>query len=164
MSGEPMAASRAGDVGGHVPWSLPAPPLAAARMLRASVALAGRALTLPLAPLRACPLGTSIRTMATDTAAFSLQPVRLALVQLGETSADKRANLQRAQDMVARAVSGGPDGRAQMVLLPECFNSPYGVNFFGTYAESLSGLYEKVRAAASGDGRWPVENLSLIHI
>lgn len=155
-----MAASRAGDVGGHVPSCLPAPPLAAARMLRASVALArvGRALTLPLAPLRACPFGTSIRTMATDPAAFSLQPVRLALVQLGETSADKRANLQRAQDMVARAVSGGPDGRAQMVLLPECFNSPYGVNFFGTYAESLSGLYEKVRAAASGDGRWPVEN------
>lgn len=32
-----------------------------------------------------------------------------------------------------------------MVVLPECFNSPYGVSHFPTYAESLGGVWEKIK-------------------
>lgn len=100
--------------------------------------------------------------MASDPTTFQLQPVRIALVQLGQTSKDKRFNLDHARDAVTQAVREHPDGRSQLVVLPECFNSPYGVNFFDTYAESLSGLYEKVRGAAEG-GRWKIMNKGGAH-
>ncbi len=57
---------------------------------------------------------------------------RLGLVQLAVGSA-KKANLQRAAAKVAEAKSKG----AQLVVLPECFNSPYGVKHFPEYAEPV---------------------------
>ncbi|KAF0291731.1 Omega-amidase NIT2 [Amphibalanus amphitrite] len=57
---------------------------------------------------------------------------RLALVQLS-VCANKQENLLRAARMVKEATAGG----AQMVALPECFNSPYGTQYFGEYAESV---------------------------
>ncbi|XP_043210643.1 omega-amidase NIT2-like isoform X2 [Amphibalanus amphitrite] len=57
---------------------------------------------------------------------------RLALVQLS-VCANKQENLSRAARMVKEATAGG----AQMVALPECFNSPYGTQYFGEYAESV---------------------------
>ncbi|KAF3924334.1 Formamidase [Orbilia brochopaga] len=61
------------------------------------------------------------------------QPLKLALVQLA-TGVDKAANLARARTKIVEAAKAG----ANVVVLPECFNSPYGTNFFPQYAESLT--------------------------
>jgi len=58
--------------------------------------------------------------------------LKLALIQLS-TGADKTANLQRARSKVLEATSKG----ANIVVLPECFNSPYGTKYFPKYAETL---------------------------
>ncbi|KAH8599436.1 carbon-nitrogen hydrolase [Bisporella sp. PMI_857] len=60
------------------------------------------------------------------------KPFKLALVQLA-SGADKSLNLSRARDKVHEAASAGAD----IVVLPECFNSPYGCDFFPSYAETL---------------------------
>ncbi|KGL76693.1 Omega-amidase NIT2, partial [Tinamus guttatus] len=59
---------------------------------------------------------------------------RLALIQL-QVSTVKSDNLQRACRMVKEASAKG----AQVVALPECFNSPYGTHFFKEYAENIPG-------------------------
>lgn len=58
--------------------------------------------------------------------------VKLALVQLS-TTADKPQNLRHARTKVLEATKAG----ANIVVLPECFNSPYGTKYFPTYAEQL---------------------------
>jgi len=57
---------------------------------------------------------------------------RLALIQLavGKNKAD---NLSRAVGKIREAVSGG----ANIVSLPECFNSPYGTQYFKEYSEPV---------------------------
>ncbi|KAF2662408.1 carbon-nitrogen hydrolase [Lophiostoma macrostomum CBS 122681] len=60
------------------------------------------------------------------------QSVKLALVQLAST-ADKPHNLSHARKKVLEASRLG----AKIVVLPECFNSPYGTKYFPTYAETL---------------------------
>lgn len=57
---------------------------------------------------------------------------RLALIQLAVT-ADKPGNISRAVEKVAEAAARG----AQVVSLPECFNSPYGTSHFPEYAEDV---------------------------
>ncbi|XP_038127675.1 omega-amidase NIT2 [Cyprinodon tularosa] len=59
---------------------------------------------------------------------------RLAVVQL-QVSSLKADNLSRVRRLVKEAA--GQD--SQVVLLPECFNSPYGTSFFSTYAERIPG-------------------------
>ncbi|XP_066455278.1 omega-amidase NIT2 [Eleutherodactylus coqui] len=59
---------------------------------------------------------------------------RLALVQL-LVSPVKSDNLKRACELVKKAAQQG----AQIVALPECFNSPYGNKFFPEYAEKIPG-------------------------
>jgi omega-amidase len=59
-------------------------------------------------------------------------PLKLALIQLS-TGADKTANLSHARAKVLEAASKG----ANLVVLPECFNSPYGTKYFPKYAETL---------------------------
>ncbi|ORY96443.1 carbon-nitrogen hydrolase [Syncephalastrum racemosum] len=59
---------------------------------------------------------------------------KLALIQLGNTGADKAHNIQHARSKVLEAAQNG----ANVVVLPECFNSPYGTQFFDEYAEELS--------------------------
>ncbi|PKU38394.1 omega-amidase nit2 [Limosa lapponica baueri] len=59
---------------------------------------------------------------------------RLALIQL-HVSAVKSGNLQRACGLVREASAKG----AKVVALPECFNSPYGTQYFKEYAEKIPG-------------------------
>lgn len=49
------------------------------------------------------------------------------------TGADKSANLSNARDKVLEAAKNG----AQIIVLPECFNSPYGCDYFPEYAETV---------------------------
>lgn len=70
--------------------------------------------------------------MSTLTRAMS--KFRLAVVQLQVTSV-KADNLSRARRLVKEAAGQG----VKVVLLPECFNSPYGTNFFSAYAERIPG-------------------------
>ena len=60
------------------------------------------------------------------------KPVKLACIQLASGS-DKAANLTHAAEKVREAASSG----AKIVVLPECFNSPYGCDYFPSYAEQL---------------------------
>jgi omega-amidase len=61
------------------------------------------------------------------------KPVTLALVQLA-SGADKAQNLSHARTKVLEAVK---QHNAKIVVLPECFNSPYGTKYFPKYAEQL---------------------------
>jgi len=60
------------------------------------------------------------------------KPLKLALIQLA-SGADKTANLSHARSKVLEASRAG----ANLVVLPECFNSPYGTKYFPKYAETL---------------------------
>ncbi|KAK3326340.1 hydrolase-like protein [Apodospora peruviana] len=60
------------------------------------------------------------------------KPVKIACIQLA-SGADKAANLSHAADKVREAASSG----VKIVVLPECFNSPYGCDYFPSYAEEL---------------------------
>ncbi|KAB8079497.1 carbon-nitrogen hydrolase [Aspergillus leporis] len=65
-------------------------------------------------------------------AALLKQPLKLALVQLA-SGADKAVNLAHARTKVLEAAQAG----AKLIVLPECFNSPYGTQYFPKYAEIL---------------------------
>ncbi|PGH12858.1 hypothetical protein AJ80_06567 [Polytolypa hystricis UAMH7299] len=60
------------------------------------------------------------------------KPLKLALVQLA-SGADKAVNLSHARSKVLEAAKAG----ASLIVLPECFNSPYGTQYFPKYAETL---------------------------
>ncbi|KAI9660781.1 MAG: hypothetical protein M1831_003473 [Alyxoria varia] len=60
------------------------------------------------------------------------QPVKLALIQLA-TGANKTQNISSARSHVLEASRNG----AKIIVLPECFNSPYGTQYFPKYAETL---------------------------
>jgi predicted amidohydrolase len=70
--------------------------------------------------------------MTTATAPVLKKPVKLACIQLA-SGADKAANLLHARDKVFEAAQDG----AKIIVLPECFNSPYGCDYFPSYAETL---------------------------
>ncbi|XP_064500355.1 omega-amidase NIT2 isoform X2 [Pseudopipra pipra] len=67
-------------------------------------------------------------------ASGAMASFRLALIQL-HVSAVKSDNLQRACGLVREASAKG----AKVVALPECFNSPYGTQYFKEYAEKIPG-------------------------
>jgi omega-amidase len=49
------------------------------------------------------------------------------------TGTDKAANLSHARSKVLEAAKAG----AKLIVLPECFNSPYGCQYFPKYAETI---------------------------
>ncbi|XP_073960492.1 omega-amidase NIT2-B isoform X3 [Choristoneura fumiferana] len=61
-----------------------------------------------------------------------LRGLKIALVQL-PVGADKTKNVAAAVKEIQLAKERG----AQLVALPECFNSPYGTKFFEQYAEEV---------------------------
>lgn len=93
--------------------------------------------TLPLPSLLSVrePFRPLIRKMATKHAPVLKQPVKLACIQLA-SGADKAVNLENARSKVLEAASSG----AKIIVLPECFNSPYGCDYFPSYAEQLHPL------------------------
>ena len=58
--------------------------------------------------------------------------LRLALCQLHVTE-DKSSNLIQAADAISSAAADG----AKLIVLPECFNSPYDTKCFPEYAEEI---------------------------
>lgn len=66
------------------------------------------------------------------------QNLKLALIQIAAGS-DKQANLSKAKQFINRAVTESKIGKIDLVMLPECFNSPYAVDQFGNYAEPIPG-------------------------
>lgn len=62
--------------------------------------------------------------------------LKVALVQLAGSTPDKAYNLNRAATFVERAMREQPD--TKLVVLPECFNSPYAVDKFKEYSEVIS--------------------------
>lgn len=58
--------------------------------------------------------------------------LKVALIQfLGSPS--KQQNIKRACELITQAASNG----ARLVVLPEVWNSPYGVKYFSQYAETI---------------------------
>ncbi|KAH9914697.1 carbon-nitrogen hydrolase [Fomitopsis serialis] len=87
-------------------------------------------------------------------AAPEFKAFNLALIQLGQVGADKAANLKHAREMILKAASGsgGAKPKPNVVVLPECFNSPYGHTHFPVYAETIGytpGEPYNVEASAS---------------
>ncbi|KAG2034238.1 hypothetical protein BDR03DRAFT_1013575 [Suillus americanus] len=64
------------------------------------------------------------------------KPFTLTLIQLGSIGSDKVVNFQHAHKMIVKAVKGNSD-KPQVVVLLECFNSPYGFVHFPVYAENI---------------------------
>lgn len=64
--------------------------------------------------------------------------LKIALVQL-KAGADKAANLTKVAKYIDYAVAESKIGKLDVVMLPECFNSPYAVDKFREYAEIIPG-------------------------
>ncbi|XP_076310336.1 omega-amidase NIT2 isoform X1 [Tachypleus tridentatus] len=79
---------------------------------------------------------------------MALNKFRLALIQLA-VGTNKQNNLQRAACLIAEASKQG----AKIICLPEGFNSPYGVEYFEKYQESIPGETSKMleKAAKEND-------------
>ncbi|XP_046893060.1 omega-amidase NIT2 [Hypomesus transpacificus] len=74
----------------------------------------------------------------------AMSKFRLAVVQLHVTKV-KADNLTKARRLIKEAASQG----AKVVVLPECFNSPYGTGFFPEYAEKIPGESTQVLSEAA---------------
>lgn len=72
------------------------------------------------------------------------QPLKVALVQLA-TTADKARNVSNAISKIGLAAQAG----AKLIVLPECWNSPYSVAAFPEYAESIPGPTTNALAEAA---------------
>ncbi|TDL25064.1 carbon-nitrogen hydrolase [Rickenella mellea] len=68
----------------------------------------------------------------------AFKPFTLALIQLGQIGSDKAKNLTHAKDMILKAATGNSGSKKpDLIVLPECFNSPYGHVHFPNYAETI---------------------------
>ncbi|KAH3669900.1 hypothetical protein OGATHE_002712 [Ogataea polymorpha] len=60
--------------------------------------------------------------------------IKVALLQF-YTGSDKQANLQKVREFAAKALAKEP--ALDLLVLPECFNSPYAVDQFKNYSEPI---------------------------
>jgi len=74
--------------------------------------------------------------------------VKLALIQM-LVGADKAKNVHQAVTFIAKAAAAG----AQLAILPECFNCPYGTQYFSNYAEAVPGPTMNSIAAAARENK-----------
>ncbi|KAG7276303.1 hypothetical protein CRUP_015626 [Coryphaenoides rupestris] len=79
-----------------------------------------------------------------STLAKAMSKFRLAVVQL-QVSSMKADNLSKARRLIQEAAAQG----SKVVVLPECFNSPYGTAFFREYAEKIPGESTQVLSEAA---------------
>ena len=77
--------------------------------------------------------GSSFRMMSTAPGVCTL-----GLCQI-DVGADKFKNIATAQSSIIEAST---TGRSNMVVLPECWNSPYSTKCFPEYAETIPNLGE----------------------
>lgn len=80
--------------------------------------------------------------------------LKVALIQLAGSHPDKSKNLSRAAQFVAKAMTEQPD--TKLVVLPECFNSPYAVDKFREYAEVISIESPSVKALSDIARQWKI--------
>lgn len=67
------------------------------------------------------------------------------------TGLDKSKNLERAKTFIHDAAKGGAD----IITLPEMFNTPYSKEYFREYAEDESGpSFQMLSQAAKDTGKW----------
>lgn len=63
---------------------------------------------------------------------------------------DKVENIKKAVSLIKKATDNG----SSLVVLPECFNSPYGLKFFPKYAETIpQGETAKALSDAAKDNK-----------
>ncbi|XP_061895452.1 omega-amidase NIT2 [Entelurus aequoreus] len=74
----------------------------------------------------------------------TMSKFRMAVIQL-QVGSVKADNLTRARRLIDEAAQQG----SKLVLLPECFNSPYGTSFFAAYAENIPGQSTQLLAQAA---------------
>ncbi|KAK7481733.1 hypothetical protein BaRGS_00026981 [Batillaria attramentaria] len=79
-------------------------------------------------------LETALKEVCSLHVHARLPEFKLGLVQLA-VGTSKGDNITRAVTMVKQAAAAGAD----MVALPECFNSPFGTGYFLEYAEPIPG-------------------------
>ncbi|XP_041373451.1 omega-amidase NIT2-like [Gigantopelta aegis] len=73
---------------------------------------------------------------------------KLALIQM-LVGTSKGDNLSRAVKFITEAAKSG----AQLVALPECFNSPYGTKYFKEYSEKIPGETSQVLSKAAKENK-----------
>ncbi|XP_022906674.1 omega-amidase NIT2 [Onthophagus taurus] len=74
---------------------------------------------------------------------------KAALIQM-TVGTDRDKNLENAKKLIGEAARNG----AKLVVLPECFNSPYGTKFFSQYAETIpEGQSSQVLSKAAKDNQ-----------
>jgi len=69
-----------------------------------------------------------------------LKSFTLALIQLGGIGSKKTDNLNHARAMVIKAATRDHK-KPDVIVLPECFNSPYGHTHFPVYAEHIGFIH-----------------------
>ncbi|GME87340.1 hypothetical protein B5S28_g4338 [[Candida] boidinii] len=74
---------------------------------------------------------TSVLKMTSSVLSKNL---RVALIQF-HSGSDKSANLQKCKEFIHIALTKDP--KLDMIVLPECWNSPYSVNEFKNYSENI---------------------------
>ncbi|KAJ7694077.1 carbon-nitrogen hydrolase [Mycena rosella] len=79
--------------------------------------------------------------------ALKFKPFSLALIQLGNVTANKSDNLAHAREMILKAAASAK--KPDLIVLPECFNSPYGHVHFPVYAEKIEAESESVKMLSS---------------
>lgn len=78
----------------------------------------------------------------------------VTLCQMAVTR-EKSANIQTAVSMITGAARRG----SKLVVLPECFNCPYGTKYFDEYSESLTPgnpTYDAISSCAKHNNIWVI--------
>ena len=102
-----------------------------------------RALIAALALTAAAAAGDAIGGVST-VASNSLE---LGICQI-DVGFDKQTNIKTAREAISQAASAG----AKLIVLPECWNSPYGTEHFARYAERVPVAGSTITSDRSDEG------------